>query len=496
MSQDHFLSKVYESVLNKTATPSNKPQNLKQAYYRVVLEQINEDTDVSMQNKDEEGKPIGDPKQFSVSDNVANKIRSEIRKEMSTEIDGKKINVTEIVDGVLRDKLWAGTREKNTGEYFELLQKTLQVFADEDLVLENFKNYKQLANQKNSLVEQQLSDSLKIISLQSLIPDWFNNFFENKNGLSVASKLFEIKTRGKTSVGKGELMFTLISDSKKGTIGDLYFKSIGQVEVKGLGGTMGGDGFVNKLTPTLLNNIYTQTSNTKTTLPEKILNRAKQSIKNTIENILKERETLKRKRQEIDLNGIRQIITKLDEPESLDEFETLIDASNLTKKQKNDIKSGIEKVLKIKEKKIKNEYRSALESFFTSYKELTDEQLTEGILSCRSYENLPLEELRKTIFEKVSTNKAELFSEIGLTKKFDYLITALHIVGYQKAKDFSGILFMNDRTKNMIYYSFDKEASLGKKLNDIFNFLIDKTPAVYLTMSEQAFSVGISFSNI
>ncbi len=71
MSQDYFLSKVYESMGNQTTPPPNKPQNLKQAYYRVVLEQINEDTDVLMQDRDMEGNPTGDVEEFKISDVLA-----------------------------------------------------------------------------------------------------------------------------------------------------------------------------------------------------------------------------------------------------------------------------------------------------------------------------------------------------------------------------------------------------------------------------------------
>ena len=76
MSQDHFLSKVYESVRNQTATPSNKPQNLKQAYYRVVLEQINEDTEILMQQQGSDN-----VEEFKVSDELAKRIKSSIKKE-------------------------------------------------------------------------------------------------------------------------------------------------------------------------------------------------------------------------------------------------------------------------------------------------------------------------------------------------------------------------------------------------------------------------------
>ena len=115
MSQDHFLSKIYESVRNKTATPSNKPQNLKQAYYRVVLEQINEDTDILMQNRDEEGKPIGDVEEFKVSDAVANKIRSQIG---SGAADFKSI-----LDSLL---VKAGIKESKTGEAYANASRSIR----------------------------------------------------------------------------------------------------------------------------------------------------------------------------------------------------------------------------------------------------------------------------------------------------------------------------------------------------------------------------------
>jgi len=248
MSQDYFLSKVYESVRNQTAAPSNKPQNLKQAYYRVVLEQINEDTDLLMQDRDAEGKPVGDVEEFRVSDTVASKIRSQIG---SGGTDFK-----DVLDSLLGK---AGIKEKKTSNAYANASRSVRWFLTES----DFTYSKQLFEsciKNNGFVkllqasQYNLLDTAVNAAKQKLQSD-FNITIKDEGSLkSFFTSLIKDKPDIGNRLGEGEFFCSLFTDAKlSGSEGG---KKSGDLEVGGVkielkatkssGGRLSGDGTANK----------------------------------------------------------------------------------------------------------------------------------------------------------------------------------------------------------------------------------------------------------
>lgn len=501
MANDYFLTKIYETLGNKPFSHSKKPitppkkfQSLNEVYHQVTLKQINEDTDILMQQKGD-----NNVEEFTVTDDVAKQIRLEINKE----------TIKKIIDDVLKSKKW----NEGAENYSNLLNEVLNIFSSKKINSEEIKEYVNLVNKDKSVTENILTtNKQKPISLKSIIPEWFNNFFEDKNGVDVASKLWDLRFKQKNMVGKGELMFTLISDCRKGdkdSVGDLFFDTLGSIEVKGLSGKMGGDGFVNTNTSKLLNDIFTEKQETLKEIPQlssQIINLVKNSIFKILDNIIKD---TKRKKP-LNLKEIEEIKTKIDNLESYEEIEQLMNQVGFKQLEKDSIDREIKNYLKKKrtyrssdlssnnEKMdvFKNDYAHSLEAFFTSYLNLSDEQLVKGILACRSYSKMLPKDFINYIEEEVASKKDYYFSGSTLTKNLINIIAALHTVEYQEDKKFNGFVFMNDINKNMIYYSFEKESSFTEKFKLFYNFLNTSKPRISISMSEQQKSVNIAFTRI
>lgn len=511
MSSDYYLTKIYES-LNKSPSKCPKEsispkkfQSLQQSYYQVIFKKINEDTDILMQQKGSDN-----VEEFTVSDDLADKIKKHIDVEISREVNGKKTSLREIIDIVLKSKKW----HEGTDSYLELLKTVLDIFSDKKINFEKILDYPQLVVDKNkSFVEQEfLNKPKQILSLLNLIPSWFNDFFEDKKGIEIASKLWNIRFKQKNMVGRGELMFTLISDCKKGdenSVGDLFFDTLGSVEVKGLAGKMGGDGFVNVSTSKLLNDIYTKkTKETEKTirLSSQIVNLVKNNIFKILDDAIKD---TKRKKP-LNLKQIEEIKFKIDSLESYNEIEELINQVGFKQVEKNNIIKEINNFLKKKRTYgrtnsskdadklniFKNDYAHSLEAFFTSYLNLSDEQLIEGILACRSYVKPLPEEFKNYLEKEIASKKNYYFSESFLTKNLINVIASLHAVEYQEAKKFNGFIFMNDNNKKIVYYPFEKETSYTEKFKSFYTFLDNFKPTISISMSDQQKSVNIAFTKI
>lgn len=471
MSQDHFLSKVYESVKNKTATPSNKPQNLKQAYYRVILEQINEDTDILMQGRDENDKPTGDVEEFKISDQLAKQIKSNIKKEIGFATTEGKTNLNEIIQKVLTSSNWSKTTDLNL-----LTEIVTNIFSKEELVVDNIIKYPQLIeNSKNLLEEKLINNPSSKINLKDLIPEWFNGFFEDGDGFGATSALWNVVPNTKPASGRGELALSLISPSKKSSKGDLLIGG-NLVEVKGTGGTMSGDNHV----------IDTAKELNEILAGDVVSLSAENRKKKFIDDLSKYSEKYSDFKQ--------KLIELIQNDSSTEEVKNFITKGPLKDKTKESLIKSYVSFLTIP----KFNYRDALLGFFSKYELLTDDQLADGVYAGRNFKNTSSpENVKNKIKSILIQDKNSFFDKQHSSKnKFTYslacLITALHICSYQEINKFKGIIFANDTNKDMIYLNFTGD-SISENLDKVYSFLKQNKPVISLSMTQIQKSASLTF---
>jgi hypothetical protein len=491
---DYFLNRIYDSLLNKKPAPK-KPKNLnekkeisapatlQQAYYRIRVEQINEATDILMQQE-----PSGDVEEFKVSDDLAKKIKKDIKKEVGVETETGKTTIDQLFDSILDSKGW----KKGNPEYNSVFQQTIQAFDLGDIVSANISKYGKLVAEKNNPTEQSLLTSpYTVFSLQNLIPSWFNEFFEDKNGLPTATALWDIRFKQKVAVGKLELLLTLLSSGRKGDVGDVLFNSFGEVEVKGTNARMGGDGFAHNYTAEELDKILSR--GTGGQLSVRTAQRIKAGIDKRIDAIIVARSKMTRpKPEEIEL--LQKTKQAIDQSDNLAEIVNTVDASTLPSDAKSAIKNMIKELTKQKEGLVKGSFAPAVTTFFSLYKELSDEQLVDGLVATRNYKVIgSIPALKAALNYIVSQKKATLFSESGMTDSLKRLIGALHIVVYQQVQKFNNILFANDEARKVILYTF-KDTDLTAAIVNMYNFLEKNNAVVNLGVDKMFSSAGITFN--
>ena len=473
MSQDHFLSRVYESVVNKTAAPSNKPQNLKQSYYHVIMKQINEDTDVLMQDRDAEGKPTGDVEEFKISDQLAKQIKSNIKKETGFANTEDKTNLNEIIKKVLISGSWDKTSDLNF-----LIESVSSVFDKEELVINNIVKYPQLIeSSKNLLKEKLINNPSSKVNLKDLIPVWFNSFFESNNGLDVVNTLWNLVPNTKPSSGRGELAFTMISPSKKAPKGDLLVDDI-MVEVKGSNGTMGGDNHIIN-TSKELQQIFNKDIRTVS-----MANRKQDLIYRLGKEIPSKYDQFK-----------RNVLQQIENDVSTEEIKKIIDQGPLNDKGKEKIYKILITTLTIP----KFNYRDSLLAFFSKYELLSDEQLAAGVFAARNYTDVSSpDSIKNKLKDIITKEKNTLFQkdhERYFTEGLQSLIASLHVCAYQEIYKFKGIIFINDISKDMIYLKFNGD-TISENLDNVYSFIKQTKPIINLSMTQIQKSAGFQFFKV
>ena len=488
---DYFLNKIYDSLLSNKPIPkkpivekkeAKKFESLSNVYYRVLVEQITEDTDILMQQE-----PTGDVEEYKVSDELARKIKKDIKREVGVETETGKATIDQMFDSILDVKGW----KKGNPEYNSVLNQTIQAFDLGDIVPSEISKYPKLVAEKNNPVEQSLlTTPYTVFALQNLVPTWFSNFFEDKNGLPTATALWNIRFKQKANVGKLELLLTLISGGRKGDVGDVHFDGFGEVEVKGSDARMGGDGFAHNHTSEELDRILSQGAEGGK-LTARTAQRIKANIDKRIDDIITTRSRMTRpKPEEIEL--LQKTKQNIDEADNLEEIIQSIDSSTLPKDDKIKIKNMIKEIIKQRTGGVKGTFSPAVTTFFSLYKELTDEQLIDGIVASRNYKVTGLVLALKTAVKYILTNKKEsLFSEAGLTSSLKNLIGALHIVIYQQVQNFNNILFANDESRKVILYTF-KDKDLTSNLVNVFNFLEKNNASINVSIDKMYYSAGIT----
>lgn len=499
---DYFLNKIYDSLLFNKPVPKKpivekkeikKFEPLSNVYYRVLVEQITEDTDILMQQE-----PSGDVEEFKVSDELARKIKKDIKRETKIATDEGETTINEVLATVLTNKGW----KENNPEYVSVLQRVITAFDSEDVLSEQIAKYSKLTAQTNNPLEVNVIQKPKNVqTLQNILPEWFNNFFVNSNGLPVANQIWNIdfSAKGGTKVGKLELLLTLISSGKKGTVGDIHFDGYGEVEVKGSGARMGGDAFAPSRTPDELNKILGGDS-------DALFKKTSEKYKRDLIAYLDRNMSSKIKKQEdiIPLQKTKQdILSARSYQEIVDDLVTLIKpyvgksgreifGKAPFIKVVNKVISDLQKFIERSKTPETGGFNESVNSFFSAYKDLTDDQLIDGIVATRNYTvQGVVPALRGAIQSIFSKEKANLLSEQGLTPSMRRLIGAIHMTLYYYVQKFKGILFANDVNRNVVYFAFNEGSSLEENIISCYKFLNTFNAEIGLSLDKRSASAGI-----
>jgi hypothetical protein len=469
MANDYFLTKIYESLENRPPstpkTPPKKFQSLSEVYHQVVFKKLNEDTEILMQQKGSDN-----VEEFTVSDDLAKQIKSNIKKETLFATAGNNTNLNEIIKKVLTISNWAKTSNINF-----LIENVSNTFNKEELLVDNIIKYPDfLQNSKNLLKEKLLNNPSSKINLKDLIPEWFHSFFENLDGTNVINNLWNLVPNTKPASGRGELALTLISSSKKASQGDLLIDNE-LIEMKGSGGTMGGDNHIID-TSTELNEIVKQdlTGISKTNRKQNLIFRLKKTIPTKYETLRNE------------------ISSLIDKDATTEEIKNVIDKSNLTDKNKENLNKTLVSSLTIP----KFNYRDSLLAFFSQYELLSDEQLAGGVFAGRNYKKVTSpESVKNKIKNIILSDKNTIFQkhhQRHFTRELSSLIAALHLCSYQEVYKFKGIIFVNDNSKDMVYYQF-RGNEISQNLEDVYSFLLQFKPTINLAMTQIQKAAGFDF---
>lgn len=434
--------------------------------------------------------PHGSMQEFKVSDEVANQIINSISSQEKRQTEEGELSVNEIIDKVLILDGWkAGNKEYNA-----LLDRVIKIFTSGNFKAENFNNLLKIQKDKNNKFRTALLASPgNVFSFKSLVPEQFIQLFEGDGGYEVADNLWPITFKAKVNVGPGELAITLLSDSVKGKTGDLLFDGLGEIEVKGSKARMGGDGYCHSNTPTELNNII---SSEQGKLSEKTLLRIKSDTYKRIENFITSREQITGKVKvpvASQVKYLKDIRDALDNVDSLDELLRAVDQSGLPKNIIKSLKSSVEEYIKYKKGEVKGQYGPALGTFFSMASELSDEQLVKGIVASRNYSvaNI-LNDLTNIVNSLYMKYKGELFSGGTYTRNFEWFMASLHTAIYHYVQKFRGIIYLNDSTRNLLYFEFSN--NLQENIESLYSLYKNTNASIILSADATFKSAGVTLN--
>jgi len=453
--------------------------------YKII---IREDAEVLIQ-KDP---PHGNVEEYRVSDEVAREIRSSIKKQEVSKTEEGELTASAIIDKVLDMDGWkSGTRD-----YPALLERVIGIFSRGEIIPKNFNNLITIQKDPNNKFRTSLLASpQQVFAYNDLIPDSFLQLFEPGGGKKVADELWGVTFKAKVNVGAGELAFTLLSDAVKGKTGDLMFKDLGEVEVKGLAARMGGDGFCHNHTPGELDKILSSQSES---LTKQTLQRVKADIYKKIENFIKSREALKGRvtvPKEQQIQYLNQIKDSLDNAEGLNQLLTNINNFGLPANVQAQLKQAIKDYSEHKTGQIKGLFSPAIKTFFSLSRNLSNEQLVAGIVATRNYSaSTEVPELTQYLTNLLEQKRDIFFPKEGVNS-YNYnlyrLIASIHTALYRNVQKFSYLLFLNDNTKMMVAYKFE-QGNLGQAIESLYNFYSKFDAAFNMSIDDKFKSAGIT----
>ena len=243
------LDEVYFTGIpkDKPATPKKRKPIIES--YRKVVENY------MLQITDMDGNQVYSSE---IPDEKLEVIQKDLDRSQKISVGDKEYTVYEILDRVLQD---AGWKQSNRSYKAQILEPVKALFNEVNINRDNFGDLISIqADQDNPFRTQLLANPMTVQNFTDLVSSRVWNLFPSQQDAQhVIDGIWALTTKiGNISVGSGEIVITMFTDASKGAHGDLQFEGIGgtgEVEVKGCGARMGGDGYGHTQTVKSLNRI-------------------------------------------------------------------------------------------------------------------------------------------------------------------------------------------------------------------------------------------------
>lgn len=422
-----------------------------------------------------------------ISPEMYNKIRREVSRTTVVDIDDKQYSVDQVIDMILRIDAW----DKGNPEYKEkFLAPVANVFNHADINPKGFAAlYKLQTNQNNKLRNELIQNPGTTRSLYQLIPSEFIGVFNSEqDARSVFDMLYNINPSiANVSVGRGEVALSFISDAIKGDKGDLEMSGIGEVEIKGDGARLGGDGHAVDRSVAAINSILQLVG---TSLSNVEVNQLKQTLYKSLETMLREREQATRSKT--DLSTLKYFNTRLKNDFSVDEIlkDIQLMAPSLGKTVANELVKHVNYIRDAQAPERAHTLTDAIRLFFSMADQMPYEKFVDGVLSLRSYYmpdrvGMMAEAIKNLIPESE-------YTKFTNPKLYEPLVASMHLFCYLLKERFANIVFLNDRDKNAI--CFKSQGDESSNLKAAFEFFSQNNFKFRFSVDPARKSVSVTFN--
>ena len=413
-----------------------------------------------------------------ITPDMFNKFRREVSRSTTVEIEGKQYTVNQVIDMILRLDAW----DQGNPEYTEkFLVPVTGVFNHADINPDGFAALYKLQTDKNNKLRTELVQQPGVTkSLYALIPAAFSGAFKNpQDAQRVFDMLYNINPSiANVGVGRGEVALSFISDAIKGDKGDLEMSGLGEVEIKGDGARLGGDGHAVDRSIAAINSILELVGSSLSNVEIKQL---KNELIAELNSIISSRENTIRSK--VVVNALKNLANKIQQEASVDEITSDVQQAAPVLNQEI-YKTLIKKINYIKKASIPSKvhtFTEAIRLFFSAVDQLPYEKFIDGVVSLRSYyAQNEISTIAAAVRSLIPESEYKSYND---PKKYEPLVVALHLVCYLLKEQFAYIVFLNDRSKDAICYQSQQDAASNLKAsykffsrnNFKFKFSVDPT---------------------
>jgi hypothetical protein len=423
-------------------------------------------------------------------DDKVNKIRKDLDRAQKVKVGRESLTVYDMVDRVLDIDGWKQSNKNYKDQIYEPVKRAIHSV---DINRDKFGGILKLQKDKNNPFRTKLLSNPGIVMnfIDDLIsPTAMEMFATPQDAVNVLNTVWNLDTKiSGISVGKGEICISLFSDAVKGAKGDLQLPGVGEVELKGTGARVGGDGYAHINSVPALDKILTSR---KVKINDYQLNQVKTYAIESVKKLAGVNASTERKNWVTKLSKVVNNIVQDTDLKSIEK--DVMGAVKMgivpSEKSVKPILTALENYAKRAEGRVGGVFRGAVNTFFRTEWNLADDEILAGLLECRSTKDADINSLRGSLYQLIQ--QVNIMDDDGPTSNLARCLAAIHLSCYQRKEKFPYIVLSNDKNKNMIAIDFAEGESQGDVMRRMFDLFVRLNIKINLAVDEKMKSTGLT----